>query len=70
MRRINKHLMEVLEGNTKNNKKERMAKHFPKLVKYTNLYIQATLNELTHSTKLIRLISILHLPTWQSWIDN
>lgn len=44
--------MEVLEGNIKNNKKERMAKHFPKLVKYTSLYIQATLNELAHSTKL------------------
>ena len=55
--------MEVLEENIKNNKKERMAKHFPKLVKYTSLYIQATLNELAHSTKLTRLISTLHLPT-------
>lgn len=46
-----------------------MAKHFPKLVKYTNLYIQATLNKLAHSTKLIRLISN-HLHTGQSWIDH
>ena len=38
MRRINKHLMEVLEGNTKNNKKKRMAKHFPVSERYKSLH--------------------------------